>query len=81
MTSMQLRHCGCMVEYTAACFVLQAIEKEHMLVDDCFATLLEVWLRGNPKMEDLLECLRGPVVARDDIASELESQWKEDPST
>ena len=56
---------------------LQAIEVEHgRKVDRCFTALLKEWLQDDPKLEDLLNSLKGPVVERADLANELEIKIK-----
>ena len=44
-------------------------------MDRCFTALLNEWLQSeDPKLADLLESLRGPVVERADVADELEGK-------
>ena len=40
--------------------------------DDCFQAILHLWLQGQPKITDLLNALRSPVVDRNDVADEVE---------
>ena len=42
-------------------------------MDRCFTALLKEWLMQDPRKEDLLESLRGPVVDRADLGDDLET--------
>ena len=41
--------------------------------DDCFQAVLLLWLQDQPKITDLLNALRSPVVYRNDVADEVET--------
>ena len=56
---------------------MQAIEKTHRDVDDCFTEVLYKWLTCStrPSLSELVGALRAPSVGREDIAEDIETKW------
>ena len=73
-----MRLCIIVVVYIYICIYLstQAIEADRRKVERCFPALLNKWLQGDPQIKDLLKSLKGPVVDRPDLASQLEEKIK-----
>ena len=68
---MCLFYCHCLL------VSIQAIEMEHgRRVEHCFTAFLKKWLQDDPKLEYLMESLRGQIVNRADVANDLETKIK-----
>ena len=62
--------------FHSAVIPLQAIKNDHKSVGDRFTALLEKWLKKDPKLDELLEALRSPVLDQGIMADELEMSVK-----
>ncbi len=63
---------------------IQDIEVNHRTTGDRFTAMLGEWLQfsPNPTWYDLVEALRLPIIARSDIAAEIEDKYiKSDDSS
>ena len=55
---------------------LQAIHKNHTVLEDRFTAMFREWLQSspNPTWDNLVEALRSPDINRPDIAAEIEDK-------
>lgn len=57
---------------------LQAIQKSHQDVEDCFTAMLCHWLKHSsppPSLLTLMEALKSPSINRCDLVEDIQAKW------